>query len=393
MWEDLKHNLTYAGLWLTGRGVVALSVLAAVGFAGINPMMAPLIALPLGMGMASYLSQREANYKRQRTTNSYRNEIASTLGKDPKEVTIEDLERVAEGDRRQGIPSNRLLDERWNNISLRRTLSIAAHMLGAIVAGAAVLVLFPEMFGDALSKAGETVSSALGVSSDTGLRMVASVAAGAITFTVDNAVYTGGEYVLGLNKTSLYNRVQDVKRAVRLGMNVSEYDMLGLFVQADPSLASAVQQRFGLPYEELSERERAYVLTLADPVYHIRALTQAVNEKRIHGNELAFILDGRRSGVEEKCVTGRCDERTLIDIIRDRTHGHGKPPAIDHVTTAAVSVQPDIARAMYSDQLDAITTHPGARSFVERYGAPQHTGNFQERLAAESPMPGLGRIH
>ncbi len=392
MWEDLKHNLTYIGLWLTGRGVAAISMLAAIGLAGVNPIVAPAIALPLGLGMASYLSQREANYRRQRTTNSYRNELSATLGKDPKDITVDDLELVANGSRRDGMPLNRVLDERWDNISLRRTLSIASHIIGGIVAGAAVLVLFPEMLGDVFTNAGAMASQTLGVSLDTGTRMVSSLAAGAITFTVDNAVYAGGEYVLGLNKPTMYQHIQDIKRAVRTGQKVSEYDTLNLFVQADQSLAKAVEARFGAPYDTLHERERAYVMELADPVYHVKEITQALNEKRIHGNELAFILDGRRSGVEKKCGTERCDERDLVEIFKGMMPGRERPPAIDHVNTAGISVKHDIAQSVYPTT-EEMLQHPAVKTFVERYGAMPPAGNFQDRIAAESALPGLGRIH
>lgn len=387
MWDDVKHNMTYLGLWLTGRGVVSLTMLSAVFLKVVDPIVAPIIAVTIGIGTGSYFAFREANYRKQRTANSYRNEIAATLGKDPREVTVDDLELVAEGSRRAGLPLNRTLDERWDNISLRRTLSVASHLIGALVAGAAVLTLFPDMLGPTLEHGGSIVSSLLGVGADTGTRIVSSLCAGAITFSVDNLVYASGEHLLGLNHANLYEHIQLLKRQMRSGVALSNDDTLGLFVHADRTLDAAIHTRFGQPYDALTREQRAYVLDLADPVFHVRDITTALNEKRIHANELAFILDGRRSGTTEKCVTGRCDEREVLDIFKGLRREHA--PKIDHVSTAAVSVHPDIGQLMYQDGPPPVLQEP-VRSFVERYGALQPAGSYQERV---SSMPGLGRVH
>lgn len=388
MWDDFKHNLTYYGLWLTGRGAVALSMIAAVSLQWLSPVTAPIIAVVAGLGIGSYLSVREANYQKQRMTNAYRNEIASALGIEPKEVTIDALELVAEGSKWRGIPANRVLNEQWDRINNKRNLSIASHLIGSLTAGIAVLTLFSGVLEPFLHWGAAAVGNAAGDLVSNPMRVAASLVAGAISFSADNLVNFGVQQMFGMNKPTLYDHIQDIKRQVRRGIPLTEIDTLALFVHADESLGEEVHKRFHKDFDKLDPRQQQFILDVVSPVYNIPELTNALNTKRIHGNELTFILDGRRSGVRENCGTSRCDERTVEDVLRGTKRDH--QPRVDKVTTAAVSMNPP-AKDREVTFLDALENRD-IRSFVERFAEHRPQGNFQDRLASEA-TPGLDRVH
>lgn len=388
MLDDLKHYAKYAGLWLTTRGVVSLAILTATVGLGMSGYFAPMIALPIGLAAATYMHYDRTHYLKTRVKNAYKLELAATLGKDPKEVTLEDMTRIAEGDKEAGIPANPVLQEQLTRIDKHKTLSniTSAASIGiAMVSFLAILGGGFEHILDSWKGLIEPLANNLPVSNQA--VFAAGKLASGISFASDYAIHHVGMGMMGLNERTTYDIVQDIKRLRRNGKTIAPEQVLEVFVSHDPALAQAIRDTFEAPYSALTKEQRASVLAVYDKKHLIADMTAKINAGRLSPNELSFAVVGQHSGVGERDPNPHRHIHLFLPNIA--------APTQTATTTITITHPPEGVKVEQTNQGESTRQSDDgskeATSFVERYtsfvsGSRDNGMSHVERLLKENEL-------
>lgn len=387
MMDDVKHYAKYAGLWLTTRGIISLAVLAATMGFGVSGYAIPLITLPIGLGMATYLTFDRSSYLKTRMKNAYKLELAATLGKDPQEVTVEDLTRVAEGDKSVKLPGNAILREQLDSIDNHRTLSLLSTV-GAI--GIAALAFFAIITSnstaiiDAIQNFVQPLADNLPVKDPK--IFAAGMLASGISFTSDHILHHFGNHAFGLNKHTTYEAIHEMKRLQREGVEINPEQVLGVFVSRDPLLQQHIVANYGAAYDDLPLLLQTEILTGLDQRNLIINVTEKINAGKVSPNELAFLAEAQHSGRPER-KEGQ-PLRSAAPLL----------PAIALAALKPANLRISEAINNAGEVINNITSHMDATedktpqtSFVERYAHPPRiaTASYAEQVRQEAEQRAL----
>lgn len=385
MLDDLKHYTKYAGMWLTARGVVTLAVLGATMGLGVGGATIPLLTLPIGLGAAIYMNNDRGNYLKTRVKNAYKLELAATLDKDPTRVTVDDLERVAYGDARAGLPGNGILKEQLECIAAHRRVSLFANIGAVGVAVATFGVILGGGFGDFLQTWQnflEPLSSRLPLVNPE--VFAAGTLASGITMAADYGLETLGKTVARLENRTTYDVIQDIKKDRYNGEAVAPEQVLEVFVRRDPALADTVRREYGSAYQDLPREEQTLVLHGLAQKEMVIHLTQKINEGRVSPNELTFLAEAQHSGLPEReprhralFLPGMFAARQAAPepAAPEQSIGEKSPAAEPPAPAAAPPAAPTPATRNSSSFVERYIAHAGngkeAKSFVEKLALQQ----------------------
>ena len=246
--------------------------------------------------------------RNRRMTNAYRHEIAALTGKPWREVDVQDMERLANGNHSEHLPPVEVFDEQLERERGKRYLYIIGHVAAAVVAGIAVWAGFTH-FNETFMEWGtpikdalmHTLPSSMGSWIGTNMKpevIPAMLSAGTITLAADTLFNVAGERVLGLKDPTVYERVQDIKRELRNGKTISVEQVFDLVLEANPTFRDSIQARYGKPFEKLPAATRQELMSTFNSAYPISQITADVNDGKRSGNELAFFVYGQESGVK-----------------------------------------------------------------------------------------------
>ena len=303
MLDDIAYGVRWLVAFATGRGATALAVAGAVaaGVALGNPLL-PVIGLALGIPVTAALATMSHDHQQRQLKSHYREEIAAVLGMDSREVTMEHLRRVARGIPERNIPGNRTLFEALERNDRYRTISVVANIASAVVAAGMVWGLhsfgLPTVISEWLGSVGITLGS--------GGMAEASVLAGAAAVTglgLDQVFGKAGRTMFGYNTPSLHEQIERFSTLVRRGHTMGVGQMMAMVVQANPSVDQEIRNRYGLAYHQLPPEHQRDVIDHYDAAFQLRATTEAVNLGLMPAHELAFAVEGRRSGVLPPAAT------------------------------------------------------------------------------------------
>lgn len=398
MMDDLKHYAKYAGMWLTTRGVLTLAVLAATAGFGIGGYYMPLLTLPLGLGAAVYMHRDQTEYLRTRVKNAYKMEIAATLGKNPKEVTVPDLELVAKGDAEAGLPGNRILKEQLNAITTHHQVSLLSNIGAVGIAATLFSIVTLGGFEGIIESWQHLLQPLIDILPIHNPQVFAAgTLAGGIAFASDYTLSHLGEKFTGLNERTTYDAIQELKKERRYGKKIAPEQVLEIFVRSDDQLAQRIFEDYGNSYQNLPPQMQSTILEGVEQKSLILALTDKINEGRISANELSFLAQGQHSGVTERQPKTQHAlplflPEILVDTLqpeREKKTGKEEKPPVQTVIT--VSETPQGTKVEQSSRTHSEHTTPDGsirRSFVERYVAQvdgeKEAKNFVEKLMQEN---------
>lgn len=372
MWEEVTHYAKLFGGWLGVRVINALSVAAAFATNWLNsPAMAPLVALPTGLAFATYVSYSENHMEKRRITNAFRPEIAALTGKHWKQVTTDDLDTLAVGHRGNDQPAIKAFEEKINQNNSKRFLSLLGHVVGAAVAFGAIWFGFSHFeasFIEAGNSTKEFVSS-LGLGS-WGANIPAMTAAGVISLISDTAFTVIGERVLGLNKDTVYDMVQTLKKEMRNGRMVTEEKVFGIVLAANPGFAESIQEKYGQTFDKLPAKYQKEIINAFNQSYPIKQITEEIDSGARRANELAFFAYGQQSGVPLKEPVRETAETRVKELAaaREKTHHKEVAISVSETVTLPSTETPGsaVSSAQYEGFLSRAATQAIKGSFVER---------------------------
>ncbi len=395
MLDDLKHYAKYAGLWLTTRGVVALAVLPAAIGMGLGAWSIPLITMPIGLGLATYLTYDRSNYLKNRVKNAYKLELAATLEKDPKEVTVQDLSEVAHGDKEAGLPGNKILHEQLDRIDKHRNFSMVSTAAAIGLAGITLAALLGGGFEHLLEpfeNLANMINGKVPVISNTEI-FAAGMAASGVSITTDYALSQVGNHIFGLDKKTAYDMIQDLKKERREGKDISPAQVTSVILTANPKLNKRIEKTYHMAFADMEPWQQADVIDAMDTQYGIRSLTEKINADRFSANEVAFVADGQISGLPERDpqIHKRRVQIFLPGIFAGRGSRETTPPvaATVEVTENGEGKVVEAHTVSRQDMQDS----ENRTSFVERYVTESAIAKGESRTHVERLMDELHSEH
>ncbi|MBV8939663.1 MAG: hypothetical protein JO089_07495, partial [Alphaproteobacteria bacterium] len=250
--------------------------------------IAMIIGIPVCTGFSAALVQQDHLHRRFKLTQEFNQEIAAWLqrsgtAKKPGEVTDQDLDLAAYGDAKQGIPGNPSLAAALDHSRHERNWGVA---ISAVATAIATTLVFGLKAAEALPTFGALAALAgpLAVAAEL-------MVAGAIGFAIYTAtkvpMHWVAEQLFDLEKTTVVDRVRDIRRALEHGQKISETKVFEVFLEAHPELARAVRREHGRSFDSLSLKDQAQVAAAFGPSIHLRQLTADINSGAVRPEELA----------------------------------------------------------------------------------------------------------
>jgi hypothetical protein len=274
--------MEHAFHWLFGGGVGSSA--GALGTLGTFGVIA-------GVGVATIASASinmlKYNNLRSDICDTYRDEIAGKLNKDPMQVTVKDMDTLAKGAPDRGIEANQTLAEELQKLKGDRNLGIGITLISIL---AALPLAMWVGGGLAFSAGGITLANA-GV-------LLGKLAIGfACHKAIEYPVEAAGQAIFHMEGQSTHERIEELINVRAVGKELSKEQVLGVFLSANQELQEFVKQQFGGEYDKLALPVKQRIVETFEQFVPIGQVTESLNTGRVRITELAFSANGQSSGI------------------------------------------------------------------------------------------------
>lgn len=279
--EQLQDFFTREGAMSLSRLLVGGVLGGVVGSYGEEAALATGAAL-VGLSAVAHYGIQQT--RKRVLSDFYREELAASLGKAPELIVPDDLDRAAEPPEKGG-KGMKAIGSALDYFRDTRNFYIASQAITAgLITGALLLInTLPGMQSSAVASLALAGGAALAY--DEVFRTVANI----------GAMFSTKEL-----EGTLTRDVRAIAEQVSLGGRVSSTRVFGVFVEAQPELAKAIEAEFGTAYPEMSVGEKRKAVESYDAEFTLIQLTRDINTGRVRPTELAFAAYGQASGVARK---------------------------------------------------------------------------------------------
>lgn len=229
------------------------------------------VASTLGfIGVSIVANKLTANAERDKLTNTYRDELATILGKDRNAITGDDFKRVAEN----VGPDDPI--RRDYEIFKASNHAIQFKSIVKNVVTSAVVVAFAALTGP-------FVATTMGLTIITGLSMLTSM--------LTENTLDKWQQRQPANSAAFVDKVRDdMSRGLITPVKLMEYS-----ARIDPHCKELIRSTFGEDYATMSMREKQQAMSLLGQEPFLSAIARDLNDGRIRVSELPFLLIGKDS--------------------------------------------------------------------------------------------------
>ncbi len=304
--------------------VVGAEIARDVGaFAGaFGGKIIGLLGVGLAAGVSASFAQMDYLHQKSNIKNFYKAELGAKLHKDPKTVTVADMEKIS-----NDIP---ILDEELKRARKQRNFSVPLAVVATLASFAAATIAVPA------------IVAALELPALVGLAgiMVKATVSLVTYFAVKTPLQMIGSKKLGLYEETANDRIFNLKCARKKGFSVTPEQVLGVFTKAHPELDAAITAAAGKPYDQLGPAQKHAVTGQLEERIPLQALADGINSGAMKTTELAFVVSGQSSGVRLRPVV------TAAPV----------PEITTEITTEQTTFRDKFAQAKpvsYTERLDA----------------------------------------
>ncbi len=359
--DRLKHDVTFVAGKKSAE-VVGSSVPAALGVSNL----ASVSTLGLVAAVSAGLTQMEYHKKLQAIQELYTDEASAQLGKTRDGIKKDDLKILAAGDENKKIAANSTIGEALRKAKRQRNvglgLSIAASLIAFSVAG------FLFAAGGPIAAVGVVGFIAKALTS----LAVYNIAKAPMQFAANK--------IFDLNKETTHDRIAAIAKDRESGRVITQEQVLGVYVSANPDIAAMIATRYGKSYDELEVADKQQITDALGKLLHVDQITNDINKGRVNVGELAFAAEGKSSGVMPR--NPELEKRSIVSQVVGKLKDMTSRIKKTALTGATPSPVPPL------DQVAVQFNNPApAVGFVERLGrAPRRDGlSHVEQLAQARP--------
>lgn len=372
--EYLENFFKDRLLYMTGRGLMSMAFVGvALAAPGIGLMPLALAAIGLTGLLQGVLVWREQSRTEERLLEHYREEIASKLEISPAKVGVNELHKVAYGDKAEGVEANPVLRQSIEHSGEKKLLRLGSTILAALTALVAVSSFVPPEAIQSISSWVQEVSGGWLANNTTifGAMLVSGTGMGL----VNNAYDAIGESLLGLDKPTAGSQIKAINLDISRNKNVTKEQVFGVFVAADKVLADAIEEACGKSYFNLTPKVQQRALVEFGRHYPIEALTYDINHRQVKPVELAFAAVGQESGVPRKGVPQKVGEERdpvdeAVDIVKNKLVGES--PAVPRQSEQNESYIAQVTRAQTQSGMSHVERELQRRSEALEQMPPLH---------------------
>lgn len=247
-------------------------------------------------GLSAYLAIRDHDKHLGEVKKLYSEEIAAQLGKNTKDLTSKDLDILANGDKQRGIEPNRTISDQLKKARRRRNFDIVFSVIATVAAFSLVHAGLLE--SGLLKSVIDSMGIAAGSFLEGAVGVVIKGAASFLTFMgVKKPLHAIADKMYNVDRETTHDRIIALSHCMKKGMNVGRDHVLSVFISANPDLDRFIENRFGGDFETLDIAQRAKATDLMAQYLPIDQLTKDINDRKINVGELAFAVQGEKSGV------------------------------------------------------------------------------------------------
>ena len=302
--SDIYNYFKNQALYITGRGLMSAALITA---AFIPASLSTVVLIASGTALLQgWVTWRRQSQKEDQMVKDYREEIAARLGIKESEVTANELHIVAYGDPSRGLEGNYVLAQSLERSGQRKLVGLLSTVASAFITMGAV-ILFADTISSWLKPLHEYLRGTLQLGfvqpelkwfslllvSGTGMSLM------------NNVIDYGVEWTMGLNRRTAHSLTRDIKRDIEMNKTITQEQVFGVFVAANPGLDRTIENAYGKPYYELRSDQKTHALHQYGGIFQnpavvkrtIAQLTQDLNNRQIEADELVFAVVNQESGV------------------------------------------------------------------------------------------------
>lgn len=288
--QAVESSAEAIGLFISGtvgtvlQFILGREIAANLGlFAGsIGGSLAGIAGLGIAGGISAGFAEMDYLHQKRNLRDLYAEEMGAKLGKDPKSVTVADMEELAK--------KNPILDEEIKRCKKQRNFAVPLAVVATLASFAMAVYALPLAL-TALSLPALGEMSLLGsIALKTGVSMLTYVA-------VKNPLQAIANKQFGLLDETANDRLVDIQYARHNGITITPEDLMPVMVKANPKLDDQIVSQFGGHFEELTPDKRALALNWVKSQVPLEVLAHNINSGVIKSTELLFASVGERSGV------------------------------------------------------------------------------------------------
>lgn len=340
---------------------------AAAGTAGIIGLFSYL-----GVGVATVASIiiNQSAYQRKIASlrTMYSDEISAQTGKPKDKLKDKDLYAVAKGDPEHNIPANKTLAEELHKVVRRRNVGML--VTAAAILGTLAIVLSLPAFGLAAGGAAAAEAGTMTVVGSFALRAFMGFS---IHRLLEIPIKNIAKKVFNLNDTTTHDRIAEISKEHRKGKVLGREQVLAVFIGANKELGDFVVDHYGKEYDKLSVQEKKVVADAMEQYVPSKHITENLNSGIIKVSELAFMVEGKHSGVAPSSV-----KQSLSLVGKARTALRGVGERMHKIK------QQEVAYAEAS---------PKPQRYMMEYDNPVPARSFVDRLEGEKSRPSERTLH
>ncbi len=352
-----------AGGVVGNLGAKELVHAAANGAGGVAAGVSSVIGMGVAAAASVIINQSAYQRKLASLREMYKDEIAAQTGKPKDKLKDKDTFAVARGDEGRDIAANKTIAEELQKLKKRRNIGMlvtAASILGTL----AIISAIPAIIG----------TSAAGLSlTGVGGFLIKAFAGYSIHRAIEVPIKNAAKKIFNLNNETTHERIAGLAKEHRKGRVLGREQVLAVFISADKELGEFVVSHYGKQYDKLSVQEKRVVADAMEQYVPSRHITENLNSGVVKVSELAFMVEGRHSGVAPNSV-----KQNLSLIGKARTALRGVGERMHKIKQQEVAY--------------AETTAKPVKNTVE-YDNPAPARSFVERLEAEKSHAQQRTLH
>lgn len=308
--EDFGYFTKRAGVFVFGKAAVfgtpmllftlagAVSGMPNLGLAAETvSLLSTAISAAMVAGVSVSLVQTDYLHNRFRLARRYEDEVGSVIGKQASKVQEQDLDIVSRGSLKDGLVPNPTIREKLKSLTLDRNIGM---MLSTVAAVAAFLIIHEVgpvvqlLEGATAALAGEGASAMMAWPAKALTHGLAGV-----TFynAVKTPLHLGVGAVTGLNDETVDDRITDIKRDLGHGHQVSQEQVMDVYVTAHPQIKEQIEAQYGSEYDSLGKAQKMRLLHEISQTTDIQQIAADLNAGTVPPEELAFTAYGQESGI------------------------------------------------------------------------------------------------
>ena len=386
IWHALKEvfakvqEYTFIGGGKLASEMTAETLMLSVAGGSANAAFGLVLAGGFGV-VSTVANQMEYNHRRNHVAEFYEEELAAKLKKSGKTIVGKDLSALDEG--KDGVETNRTIQEELTKQRWLRNVGIGASFLSSIAAFALVSLVMPP--------------HAAGV----GLMVVKGAASLLAYLTIKTPVAKIGATLMGVNYETTHEKIVGIAKDRDRGRSITREQVVDVFVSANKQLADFVEAQFGKPYDKLVLADKVRVAEELQHLLPIDEIAKNITLGVTNASELAFTVDGQASGVAPK-LPERTEKESLLQSFshkcKQMAHSITHMFERKHDYEPVVIAQPPAIKTRIPISFDQLEEPAPSRSFVERVGGKHDTSmgyakRVRDEQLARVEMPASNTLH